>query len=236
MRMDHQQAIATHAVERYLLDELTGPKRDEFEDHFFECAECADAVRNGSLLAANARAVLEDEAKAKAAEDSSRPPLPGRIVEIPVRPGVWFQRMAGAIAATVVIGTSAALYLQANPDAKRETPQVQAANTVNSSVRRWKLDGQRRGNDDAQLTIKLELGKIEVLDLELPEMKPLPAYRVEIHNNQTGSTVLTDEDAPTHDGTISIPLPPNLSPGNYKVVVVGPESIPLTTDSFTLVR
>ena len=30
--MDHQQAIATHATERYLLNELSDSERDAFED------------------------------------------------------------------------------------------------------------------------------------------------------------------------------------------------------------
>jgi hypothetical protein len=39
--MDHHQAIQRAAVERYLLDELRPPERDEFEEHFFDCQECA---------------------------------------------------------------------------------------------------------------------------------------------------------------------------------------------------
>ena len=37
--MDHQQAIATHAAERYLLNELGDADRDAFEEHYFACAD-----------------------------------------------------------------------------------------------------------------------------------------------------------------------------------------------------
>jgi hypothetical protein len=43
--MDHQQATQLTAVERYLLDELTPEQRDEFEEHFFDCQECATDLR-----------------------------------------------------------------------------------------------------------------------------------------------------------------------------------------------
>jgi Putative zinc-finger len=43
--MDHQQATQRTAVEKYLLDELTGEERDQFEEHFFDCQECATDLR-----------------------------------------------------------------------------------------------------------------------------------------------------------------------------------------------
>jgi len=39
--MDHQEALRRQAVEKYLLDELSGEERDAFEEHFFGCPECA---------------------------------------------------------------------------------------------------------------------------------------------------------------------------------------------------
>ena|ERR1700733_2813922 len=43
--MDHQQATQLTAVEKYLLDELTPELRDDFEEHFFDCQECATDLR-----------------------------------------------------------------------------------------------------------------------------------------------------------------------------------------------
>jgi hypothetical protein len=54
--MQHQEAVSTHAAERYLLDEMPEPERDAFEAHFFECAICAESVRTGAALADAARA------------------------------------------------------------------------------------------------------------------------------------------------------------------------------------
>ena len=54
--MDHGEAVQSHTTERYLLGELKDRARDEFEDHFFECADCAEAVRTGLLFMDNAAA------------------------------------------------------------------------------------------------------------------------------------------------------------------------------------
>ena len=48
--MDHQEAIGLSAVERYLLGELSPLERDDFEEHFFSCHDCATDVRMTSLL------------------------------------------------------------------------------------------------------------------------------------------------------------------------------------------
>jgi hypothetical protein len=48
--MTHNQAIETSAAERYLLDEMSEIERFRFEEHFFECAECAEHMRLGHHL------------------------------------------------------------------------------------------------------------------------------------------------------------------------------------------
>src|SRR5919198_3603093 len=59
--MDHKEAERTHAADRYLLGELSAGEREQFEEHFFSCPECAEEVRAGAVLRANARAVFQRE-------------------------------------------------------------------------------------------------------------------------------------------------------------------------------
>lgn len=65
--MDHTYSVKTHAVDRYLLNELKGGQREEFEEHFFDCPTCADEVRTGMLLMDNASALLSAEPIARPA-------------------------------------------------------------------------------------------------------------------------------------------------------------------------
>lgn len=43
--MDHTAVVRQKMTERYLLDELDAEVRDEFEEHFFDCPECALDIR-----------------------------------------------------------------------------------------------------------------------------------------------------------------------------------------------
>ena len=54
--MTHSDAVRTLAVERYLLEEMSEIERFAFEDHYFDCAECADDLR----IAAKLREAVKD--------------------------------------------------------------------------------------------------------------------------------------------------------------------------------
>jgi hypothetical protein len=56
--MDHSEAIRIKAAEQYLLGELTGDAREQYEEHFFSCQECAMEVRAGAAFLDNARDVF----------------------------------------------------------------------------------------------------------------------------------------------------------------------------------
>jgi hypothetical protein len=53
--MTHQQALDGLASERYLLNEMAEVERFEFEEHYFDCAECAEDLRLGDLIRQEAR-------------------------------------------------------------------------------------------------------------------------------------------------------------------------------------
>ena len=58
--MEHHTAVETHAIERYLLGEMPPEERDDFEEHYFACADCAQDVRAAARFRANTREVLRD--------------------------------------------------------------------------------------------------------------------------------------------------------------------------------
>jgi hypothetical protein len=53
--MDHHEATKSMTAERYTLGELSPEERDAFEEHFFDCTECADEVRDAAKFAAGVR-------------------------------------------------------------------------------------------------------------------------------------------------------------------------------------
>ena len=56
--MDHQSAVLHHFAEQYLLGDLSPEQRDEFEEHFFDCQECAAELRVTSAFLQSAREEL----------------------------------------------------------------------------------------------------------------------------------------------------------------------------------
>src|ERR1700758_1532691 len=58
--MDHEEAVRQNATERYLLDELDPELRDQFEEHLFDCQECALDVRAGAMFVEQSKVILAE--------------------------------------------------------------------------------------------------------------------------------------------------------------------------------
>ena len=73
--MEHQEALREMSVERYLLGELTGAARERFEEHLFDCEQCAADVKSGVLFLGGARTELatSQPARIPVAQKARRP-------------------------------------------------------------------------------------------------------------------------------------------------------------------
>ena len=58
--MDHNEAVQEMATQRYLLDELSAEEKDAFEEHMFDCQECAIDVRSAMVFLSEAKAQLPE--------------------------------------------------------------------------------------------------------------------------------------------------------------------------------
>ena len=67
--MDHNQAIQLQAAVKYVLGELSQVQREEYEEHYFDCAECAVDLQALATFADTTREVLrQGKANALAAD------------------------------------------------------------------------------------------------------------------------------------------------------------------------
>jgi len=57
----HDQAVSSHAPERYLLGELDAAERDAFEGHYFDCTACFEEIKKGSQFLSYSREVLDPQ-------------------------------------------------------------------------------------------------------------------------------------------------------------------------------
>src|SRR3979411_2329431 len=62
--MDHEEAVRTNVTERYLLDELDPGVRDQFEEHLFDCQDCALDVRAAAMFVEQSKAILSERPEA----------------------------------------------------------------------------------------------------------------------------------------------------------------------------
>jgi hypothetical protein len=76
--MTHQEAVSTLASERYLLEEMTELERHAFEDHFFDCAECAEDVRAGAYLREGARSGMAGQSGGRVVPSSTVVAFPAK--------------------------------------------------------------------------------------------------------------------------------------------------------------
>jgi hypothetical protein len=128
--MDHGESIRLMAAEKYLLGELTPELREQFEEHFFDCQECALDVRAGAALVEHSKVVLS--------EPVAVPPL--RVpVAVPTR-AAWFAWLRPALvvpilaALLVVIGyQNLVTYPQLKEAAS--SPQILPWASINVSTR-----------------------------------------------------------------------------------------------------
>lgn len=93
--MKHEEAIAMLAAEKYVLGELRAEEREQFEEHYFTCPDCARDVEELDLLHRGTKAL-----------GASLPQRPASLAE---KLAQWWARpqtgmaMAGAMAMLLVV-------------------------------------------------------------------------------------------------------------------------------------
>src|SRR3982074_2718252 len=92
--MDHDMVVRQKMTERYLLDELDPVARDEFEEHFFDCADCALDVHAGALFVEQSKIVLAEKPELVAAGLPTAP--------VPAKPG-WLAWLRPAVVVPVMV-------------------------------------------------------------------------------------------------------------------------------------
>jgi hypothetical protein len=95
--MDHIEALQMKASEKYVLGELSPELREQFEEHYFDCAECAEDVKATVTFVSAARDIFREEpaqATIVAEEQRARPRWTSWF-----RPAIVVPAMAAAVLA-----------------------------------------------------------------------------------------------------------------------------------------
>jgi hypothetical protein len=158
--MAHKEAEKTMAVDRYLLNELTEEERLRFEEHYFECSDCADAVEAGQIFISGIRPIPESVPWWRRLAD---------LVTAPVSMPAWrIWILGGAAAASLgIVG-----FQDFAPPAVLANTVLLAGETVKGP------------DEDKTYALRTPSATVEVTLLDVD----FPFYRVDITRNSDGKT------------------------------------------------
>jgi Putative zinc-finger len=129
--MDHTAVVRDKMTERYLLNELESETRDEFEEHYFDCPECALDVRAAHQFVEESKVVLAEEPGPVFVRAAYRPE--------PARPG-WFAWLRPAFAApalALLLAVAGYQNLVTYPKLQSELRRPQVLPAVSVNVGTW---------------------------------------------------------------------------------------------------
>ena len=211
--MDHREAVTTGLAERYLLGELTGTEREDFERHFFDCVECAEEVRFGAVFAENAKAVFAGDGPP--GEALERPRVESRERPPRLRTAWWRRPWSGvpAFAAVALLAVVSYQYAVQVPALRRELRDALSAQPIASHRL---LRGSR--GDESVFHVPPGARFFAV------DMDPDPAWNGEQYQcsleDESGATRFSvPVAAPAPGKELEILMPGTLPAGKYAVVV-----------------
>jgi len=207
-RMDHTDATRSMASEKYLLHELSGAELEEFEEHLFQCHECAMDIRAASVFLERGKVELAGSSFAvrKSVPESREafgwfgwwrpafviPAMAILLVVIGYQNFVTYPSLKGAVAGN------------------REPALLPVAPLVSSAA---------RGSSSAAITVRR--GEPFLLPLDILGQNNYSSYRIELHNSAGGVEWSLPIPSEAAKNTLPIQAPAIAKPGRYEVVVVG---------------
>lgn len=171
--MNHSEALETMAVERYLLHEMGPDARDEFEEHMFDCPECATDVRAGVVFIDEAKKQLPKLAAEKAAR-------PERAANSEKERRDWFAWLKPAYMVPVM----AALLLVVGYQNFVEVPALEMAANQPHLAPLTLLRGATRGDEHQKVTASAAQGLAIPVDLLPVDGTSYASYAIELVNPQ----------------------------------------------------
>jgi hypothetical protein len=164
--MNHQDALQEMAVERYLLGELSGASLDGFEEHLFECSECAMDVKAGATFIDAGRTELGIQRRPAATEVKHAPRWTSWLTS------PW--ALGPALAACLLVLSFQTFVLQ--PRLKLEVARAQAPAVLNPLV----LANAGARGDSIPEIVAPEDGSF-VISLDVPTAGGFSSYRCSFH-------------------------------------------------------
>lgn len=211
--MNHEEAIQEMATERYLLDELSPELREAFEEHMFDCQECALDVRAGNVFMTEAKAQLPELTAERAAEAATERPRTAPVV-MPVKDKKpwWSFLTAPAFAAPVFAAMLGVIAFQN----LAVIPSLRVAATEPRIMPLSSLHADTRGAEATVVQADPRHGADVLIDLP---QQGYSTYTIDLYDPQ-GKHLWTQSVAAPQSGTLSLVIP-GVREGSYSLNLAG---------------
>lgn len=196
--MNHNEAVATQATEKYLLGELPADERDQFEDHLFDCGDCALDLRAATIFLEQSKAVL-------------RAPEPSRERTSAPNWG-WMQWLRPAISIPVMATLIAIIGYQATRTAGDSITSPQLIRSLSL------ITANSRGSV-APAAI-LPAGKPVIIFVDIPPAAEATSYAADLRNPGDALLWTLPISTDTAKDTLTLEIPAVQGPaGTYSLVI-----------------
>ena len=224
--MDHDQAIRTHAAERYLLNELGAEERADFEAHYFQCTACADEVQAAFAFADNAKAVFSEQRTQAIVEGTAEK----KVIPMRIKPrfdwSAWLRPAWAPLAAGLLLGVVLYQNVGTIPSLRQELADATTAQPLATVVAR----AATCGDDPVYSVGAADRFVYVVLDVS----SSASSYTCEVRDAAGTLLFTVPVSAPPSGDSIGLLLPVTaLKSGRYTVTVraAGPAGAPIPLDS-----
>jgi hypothetical protein len=218
--MDHQEAIRLSVVEKYLLNELSPLERDDYEEHFFGCQDCATDVRiTAQFLDAARRELGRDRGEAPVVQ-RVRKSLLASLLESLWRPA--FLALALGLLLIVVVYQNALVFQHLTRSlAQWRQPALLSAVSL--------IDANSRAG--GHLSVSGSSSQPVLLSVDIPAQERFVSYICELTSAAGAVMWRVPVSSREARDTVSIEVPAGTLPsGDYTLVVKGLIA-PLSSDS-----
>ena len=207
--MDHAEAVRLNAAESYLSGELPEALRDQFEEHYFDCFECANDLKSLDTFRTASRMVFEDEVV-------RRVPPERREAE---RVG-WFSWLRPLVAVPAIAALVAIVVFQnavTIPALKQRPTSAPAAEAYGSSFR---LEGTTRGQSISTVSVRPNEGF--ALDFDFIPAQVFASYQGLLLDDADGSVLTFHLPGELANKEVHLAIPAGLlHAGKYSLVLSG---------------
>jgi hypothetical protein len=204
--MDHNEAVRLQATEKYVLGELPQSVREEFEEHYFDCAECGADLKAAVAFADASREILRAQ-KQESVE-----------VEWLRRPFMWWLKP------WIVVPTLAGLLLFLGYQSFVTVPKIKeqaARGTAQILFNSYPLRGVNTAGEERR-TLSIRTGEAFLLNFDFVPTRSFNSYIGQLEDGDGHVLLQVGINGENANREAHLPVPADLlHAGNYILAFYG---------------